>query len=236
MKWLLSSLCLAALVGCTPQERFVSVVDKSLDKTTMVYVNTVVDAVSITFDRGQLRIKRSTETVTVRGSGVIVTPQGHMLTAAHLFFVGRSSTVTVCQYNNVCDEAELLFRDDRKDLALLKIPTKKPLPFVQVADPRDLKVGQEVVVIGNPLGFEWSVSHGVISALNRDDEDMYNMTQSDAAMNPGNSGGPVFNMDGELIGINSRIYPPINAPVFTGLGFSVSCGQVREFLTKFKGL
>jgi S1-C subfamily serine protease len=130
---------------------------------------------------------------------------------------------------------KLLYIQKDKDLALLKT-FREGSPYVRLADTRDLRAGQEVFAIGAPLGNAFSVSNGIISALNRD-EIRYNSLQTNAAINPGNSGGPLFNLKGELVGINSFIESPLaNAPVFTGLGFSVESGQILEFLASYKSL
>lgn len=133
-----------------------------------------------------------------------------------------------------CTAGEVLHKEDGLDLALLQSNFDTPTPYARIADPRKLRVGQEVLAVGSPLGFTFSVSHGIVSALNRDDLGVYNMTQSDAFLNPGNSGGPLFNLKGDIIGINSRIVPPVPANIFTGLGFSVQSGQIVEFLTRVR--
>ena len=123
----------------------------------------------------------------------------------------------------------------------VKVDFYQTTPYVNIADPRGLKVGQEVIAIGSPAGLSFSVTNGIISALYRDFNHAYNVTQSNTAINPGNSGGPLFNLKGELVGINSFfIMARPEFPVFTGLGFSVQSGQCIEFLTdaakKFKDM
>lgn len=217
----------ALIVTClrkSSEERFVQVAEETLPKTVMIQA-------AVTVEMRGMKLSG-----TVRGAGVFISPNGHVLTAAHLLWADEVGDVTICDYLGDCRKGELLFQYDRFDLALFKIETSGTTPFAKLADPRSLKVGQEVLAIGNPLGFEWSVSHGIISALYRDDTTMYNMTQSDAFINPGNSGGPLFDIHGKLVGINSRIYPPVNAPVFTGIGMSAQVGQIIEFLARFRGL
>lgn len=223
------------LTGCVTNEPYVKLSEDVLPKTVMITVTTVVDVVNIVVDKnGKATVDRSTETVRIRGAGVFISQTGHILTCAHLVWTGNVQDITIEQYNGDIQRADLLNKDDFKDLALMKINAMRVLPYAQVADPRDLKVGQEVLAVGNPLGLGFSVSHGILSALNRDLDDFYNSTQSDTFLNPGNSGGPLFNINGELVGINSRIIPPVPLPVFTGLGFSVQCGQIHEFLVSFK--
>lgn len=224
------------LFGCAPIERYVKVSDDSLPKTTMIEVKAIVTQITLIIDEKGISIDQSTVTINVRGAGVFISPQGHILTCDHLFEFNQVIDAIVIEYNGNVYKAEILFREERLDLALLKVNVDQPVPYARIADPRKLKVGQEVIAIGNPLGFDFSVSHGIISALNRDGLGVYNMTQSDTFLNPGNSGGPLFNLKGELVGINSRIVPPVRANIFTGLGFSVQSGQIVEFLTRFRGL
>jgi len=232
---ILSFFAVGILGGCASTERFVKVADKSVQKTTIVQVTAVVEELQFTITKKGFDIKKSTATVRYLGAGVFISPNGHILTCAHLFNHGIVKSITVNSYDGYSYGAELLFSEKNRDLALLYINEKTP-DYAKLADPRYLKVGQEVIAVGNPLGLEFSVTHGIISALNRDFKDGYNVTQSDAFINPGNSGGPLFNLKGELVGINSFIIPPVNAPIFTGAGFSVQSGQIIEFLTRYRGL
>lgn len=171
---------------------------------------------------------------TFLGSGVFISSKGHILTCGHLFHPGETPVVTVTLHNGESYSAEVLAVDHRRDLGLVKIEPRSSVSFAAVADPRGLRVGQSVFAIGYPLGLDFSVCHGIISALNRDFQFAYNVTQSDAMINPGNSGGPLFNMKGELVGINSFIIPVLPVPINSGLGFSVQPGQMIEFLAKFR--
>jgi S1-C subfamily serine protease len=220
--------------GCSTKEPFVRVAEEAAPKSTSVYVNVIADVLTLTIEKGKFKIEKSTAPARYAGAGVFISENGHVLTCAHLFDASVITAMTVCDYGGTCQGAELLYKDDRRDLALLKI--EGPTPYVRLADPRKLRVGQQVLAIGNPAGLEFTVTSGIISALNRDFSFRYNATQSDAAINPGNSGGPLFNLDGELVGINSFFIPTSNAPVFSGLGFSVSSAQIVEFLTRFRGI
>lgn len=237
MKKFISVLMIAVmLVGCRSESRLVGLAEDAKPKTVMVYVSTIVPVFTLTFSEKGIEIEQSTRTVRMSGSGVLVSPNGHVLTAQHLL-VGDVQEITVNALTGGY-KAECLYAEEKTDLMLLKIEaatSRYVFPYAKVADPRSLKVGQDVFAVGNPLGLEWTVTHGIISRLNTD-EVGYNMTQSDTFINPGNSGGPLFNYDGELIGINSRMVPPVNAAIFTGLGFSTQSGQIIEFLTRFKGL
>jgi serine protease Do len=232
------TVLIAALLmtGCGPRERYVKIAQEVTPKAVMIEVAAVTTKVSIGIDEDGLKVEESTVPVRVRGSGVFISPNGHILTCAHLLWFQKVNDVIIIEYSGMTYKAEILFQEDRLDLALLKINPDKPVPFAKVADPRDLRVGQEVVAVGNPLGFEFTVTHGIVSALNRDGLGVPEMTQSDTFINPGNRRGPLFNLKGELIGINSRIVPPVNANIFTGLGFSVNSKQIAEFLDRFRGL
>lgn len=215
---LITSLVLTREV-MKPKERYVAMLQEALPKSVSVYVSGELEG-----HRGRFL-----------GSGVYISKRGHVLTAAHLFSMDKMTGITVCDYQGTCTGAELLYKEDNKDLALLKSGFDDT-PVAKLADPRKLKVGQEVLAIGNPLGLNNSVCHGIISALYRDEiGGMYNMTQSDTMINPGNSGGPLFNLNGELVGINSSIVPVVPfLPINSGLAFSVQSGQIIEFLTRFK--
>lgn len=218
--------------GCAVREPFVRVADECTPKAVSVYVNVIADVFTITFEDGKFKIEESTAPATYAGAGVFVSENGHILTCAHLFHADRITGISILRSDGTSQGAELLHKDDRRDLALLKI--EGPTPFARLADPRKIRVGQQVVAIGNPAGLDFTVTAGIISAVNRDFSFQYDATQSDAAINPGNSGGPLFNLDGELVGINSFFVPASPLPVFSGLGFSVSTNQIVMFLSKFR--
>ena len=217
----------------THEEQLVDVAAKVLPTAAMITVT--LEEPELVVRIGNIEIFKSTETVInrYRGSGVLVSDTGHILSCAHLFNSGKVIGIDVELYGGMEYAADLLSISDKSDLALIKINEKTP-HFTKLADPRKLKVGQEVIAVGYPLSLEFSVTHGIISALYRDIAGQYNVTQSDTSINPGNSGGPLFNLKGELVGINSFMVPPVNAAIFTGCGFSVQVGQIIEFLTPFK--
>jgi S1-C subfamily serine protease len=222
--------------GCAIGERYVKVSNESIPKAVMIEVKAIVTQTTLIIDEEGLRVEQATVTVKVRGSGVFISPEGHILTCDHLFEFDQVLDAVAIDYLGNVYKGEILFQEQRLDLALMKINVDPAVDYARIADPHKLRVGQEVIAVGNPLGFEFSISHGIISALNRDGLGVPNMTQSDAFLNPGNSGGPLFNLKGELVGINSRIVPPVNANIFTGLGFSVCPEQIIEFLGRFRGL
>lgn len=152
------------------------------------------------------------------GSGFIVSPDGYILTNAHV--VAGASEVTVKLTDRREYKAKVVGADKRSDIALLKVDANH-LPMVKVGDPKRAKVGEWVAAIGSPFGFENSVTAGIISAKARTlpDGSVVPFIQTDVPVNPGNSGGPLFNLNGEVIGVNSQIYSQTGG--FMGLSFSI---------------
>lgn len=203
-------LLLALLfVGCSREQRFVEVYNESAPKTVMIY------------------------TASGAGAGVYITERGHILTAAHLFM---HSTSTLCEVSDFYENSYpgvLLYQDKNKDLALIKI--NEQTPYITLAN--EVLVGEEVLAIGNPLLLDFSASHGIVSAVNRELGFYVNLTQTDTMINPGNSGGPLINLNGELVGINNLIRPVVpNLPINSGLSFCVSSSDIKKFLSDLKGL
>ena len=153
------------------------------------------------------------------GSGFVVDPNGIIITNNHV--IEEADEITVTFSDGAKLDAELIGRDPKTDLAVLKVSSKKRLPFVSLGDSDKARVGDWVIAIGNPFGLGGSLSAGVISAINRDiNAGPYDsFIQTDAAINRGNSGGPLFNMRGEVIGVNSAIISPSGGSV--GIGFSI---------------
>ncbi len=151
------------------------------------------------------------------GSGFIISPDGYVLTNAHV--VADAAEVTVKLTDRREFPAKVVGVDQRSDIAVLKIAATG-LPTVRFGDSSLLKPGQWVVAIGSPFGFENSVTAGVVSATARQLEDNYvPFIQTDAAVNPGNSGGPLFNLDGLVVGINAQIYSRTGG--FMGMSFAI---------------
>ncbi len=175
-------------------------------------------------------------TVQSLGSGFVIDPAGYIVTNNHV--IEGADEITVNFVNGDALEAELIGTDPKTDIALLKLidEPSSPIPFVPFADSDKTRVGDWVIAIGNPFGLGGSVSAGIISARNRDiNAGPYDdFLQTDAAINRGNSGGPLFNMDGEVVGVNTAIFSPTGGSV--GVGFSVPANiasnivdQLREF-------
>lgn len=152
------------------------------------------------------------------GSGFIISKDGYILTNAHV--VESVDEITVKLNDKREYDAKVIGTDRKTDIALIKIEAKN-LPIVTQGDPDKLKVGEWVLAIGSPFGFEHSVTAGIVSAKGRSlaQENFVPFIQTDVAINPGNSGGPLFNMAGEVVGINSQIYSRTGG--FMGLSFAI---------------
>ena len=153
-----------------------------------------------------------------QGSGFIISDDGYILTNNHV--VGGADRILVRMQDRRELEAELVGVDERSDLALLKVEASD-LPVVNIGSSSDLRVGEWVLAIGAPFGFESSVTAGIVSAKGRSlpSESYVPFIQTDVAINPGNSGGPLFNLDGEVVGINSQIISRSGG--FMGLSFAI---------------
>jgi len=151
------------------------------------------------------------------GSGFIVAPDGYILTNAHV--VNDASVVSVRLTDRREFTAKVIGIDRRTDVAVIKIDGKN-LPIVRIGNPSQLRPGEWIVAIGSPFGFDNSVTAGIVSATARSMNGQYTpFIQTDAAVNPGNSGGPLFNMAGEVVGINSQIYSRTGG--FMGISFAI---------------
>lgn len=169
------------------------------------------------FRRYSPQMPRDQETQSL-GSGFIIAADGYILTNAHV--VDHADKVTVRLTDKREFSAKVIGADKRTDVALLKIDASG-LPKISVGDPNKLKVGEWVVAIGSPFGFDSSVTAGIVSAKGRSlpQDNFVPFIQTDVAINPGNSGGPLFNMNGEVVGINSQIYTRSGGSM--GLSFSI---------------
>jgi serine protease Do len=167
------------------------------------------------------------------GSGFIVSPDGYILTNAHV--VADADEVTVRMTDRREYAAKVIGVDKRSDVAVIKIDAKD-LPVVRIGDPTKLRPGEWVVAIGSPFNFENSVTAGIVSATGRSmpGEDLVPFIQTDVAVNPGNSGGPLFNLNGEVVGINSQIYSRSGG--YMGLSFAIPidvANNVRQQLVSY---
>ena len=160
------------------------------------------------------------------GSGFVISPDGIIITNNHV--IDNADEIEINFSDGRVLEATLVGRDRDTDLAVLKVNSRTPLPFVDLADSDHAEVGDWVIAIGNPFGFGGSVSAGIISARNRDLNSgrSDDFIQTDAAINRGNSGGPLFNLGGEVVGVNTAIISPTGGSV--GIGFSVPSNLVKR--------
>lgn len=166
---------------------------------------------------GQPQVPR--QRVTGAGSGFIIDAEGYVVTNSHVVDSADSIKITLRDGRNY--DAELIGQDPKTDLALLKIESEAPLPFVAFGDSDRTRVGDWVLTVGNPFGLGGSVTAGIISARGRDlpGGTLIDFLQIDAPINPGNSGGPAFNSDAEVIGVNTAIFSPNGGNV--GIGFAI---------------
>ena len=166
------------------------------------------------------------------GSGFIVDPSGLIVTNNHV--IEGADEVTVTLQDNTSLKATVVGRDERVDVALLKVSTDKMLPSVQFGDSDKERVGEWVLAIGNPFGLGGSVTAGIVSARGRDiRQGPYDdFIQTDAAINRGNSGGPLFNMEGQVIGINTAIYSPSGGSI--GIGFAIPANMARTVVDQIR--
>ena len=172
------------------------------------------------------------------GSGFIISPDGYVVTNNHVITAdgqGEVESITINTPDGTEYPAKLVGRDAASDLAVLKISSNKPLPFVRFGDSRTARVGDWVIAIGNPFGLGGSVTSGIISAVYRNTGsgsayDRY--LQTDAAINRGNSGGPMFDMKGQVIGINNAIFSPTGGSV--GIGFAIPAETAAPIVERLK--
>ena len=166
------------------------------------------------------------------GSGFIIDPAGYIVTNNHV--IDGADEISVTLQDNTTLKAKLVGKDERVDLALLKVESDKPFKFVPFGDSDAERVGNWVLAIGNPFGLGGSVTAGIVSARGRDiRQGPYDdFIQTDAAINRGNSGGPLFNMAGEVIGINTAIYSPSGGSV--GIGFSVPANMAKNVVAQLR--
>ena len=162
------------------------------------------------------------------GSGVIFSNEGYIVTNLHIL---NSQNINVKLDNGKNYRASIIGIDKNADIAVLKISTEDELKPINIADSDNLKVGDRVLAIGNPYGIGISVSNGIISATGRDYGNPYlQLIQTDAAINPGNSGGALINENGNLIGINSKIFSSTGA--YQGIGFAIPSNVVVQIATQ----
>lgn len=165
------------------------------------------------------------------GSGFIISEDGYVITNAHV--VDNASEIRVGLQNRREYDATLVGSDPASDIALLKLEAED-LPVVKIGNSDSLRVGEWVLAIGSPFGFEHTATQGIVSALSRSlpDDTYVPFIQTDVAVNPGNSGGPLFNTDGEVVGVNSQIYSRSGG--YQGLSFSIPINVAMSIAEQLK--
>jgi S1-C subfamily serine protease len=196
-------------------------------KASVVYISTSERVLNL-WTRNVMTVPRGT------GSGFFWDEKGHIVTNLHVVNGAASADVRLADGRDY--PAELVGVSESHDIAVLKIdiPTNRPAPL-PIGTSRDLQVGQKVFAIGNPFGLDWTLTTGIVSALDRsltgeDGVVIQHLVQTDAAINPGNSGGPLLDSAGRLIGINTAIYSPSGASA--GVGFAVPVDTVNRVVAQ----
>lgn len=202
---------------------FVSAAEKTIDavvhvKNTTNYSGTITIQ-DLFFNR------RPPQSQVGTGSGVIISPDGYIITNNHV--IDRASDIEITLNNNKSYKAKLIGTDKETDIALLKIDTEESLPYTTFGNSDEAKIGEWVLAVGNPFNLTSTVTAGIISAKSRDlsGEQNQSFIQTDAAVNPGNSGGALVNLNGDLIGINTAIFGNNS---FIGYSFAVPSNIARK--------
>jgi serine protease Do len=179
---------------------------------------------------GQKRVQQPKQQAV--GTGFIIDPSGIIVTNNHV--AGNAEKITVTLADGRKFPAKLLGADAKTDLAVLQVKSDKPLPYVEFGDATKIRVGQSVMAVGNPFGLGGTVTTGIVSARGRDIQSgpFDDYIQTDAAINRGNSGGPLFDLDGKVIGINTAIYSPTGGSI--GLGFAIPSSIAQPVVAQLK--
>ena len=168
------------------------------------------------------------------GSGMVIDPAGYILTNYHVASVMTDIRVSLFGHPEGAYAAEVIALDAQNDLAVIKVNTGFPLPVVTLGNSDIMEIADEVLAVGCPFSLEQSVSHGIISdtkrTVNIEGRDYVDLIQTDAAVNSGNSGGPLINTAGEVIGVNVAIFAPNR--VYCGVGFAIPVNRAKLFLMK----
>ena len=191
------------------------------------------------FGNYRARPREIRQTLQSLGSGFIVDPSGYIITNQHVVERAADLKIEVTLSDGKTMSARYITGDEKKDLALIKIDAKAPLPFIDLNNLSPNLLGESVIVVGNALGYSGSISRGVVSGLKRDitveNIEYKNLVQTDAAINPGNSGGPLIDLSGRLVGVSSAkmAFTPQGVPA-QGLGFAIPGETVRDSAVEFR--
>jgi len=169
------------------------------------------------------------------GSGVILSPDGRILTNHHV--VGGATETVVTLHDKRRYSARLVGSDPRTDVAVLQLEGEGPFPYVELGDSDTLRVGEWVVAVGHPFDFQFTVTAGIVSARGRRNlarDEIQDYIQTDAAVNPGSSGGPLFNLDGQVVGINTAIFNPGDVPANAGISFAIPANMAGRIMGQLR--
>ena len=210
----------------TESVSFVEAAEKSVNAVVHVK-NTTITRAPVTIQ--DLFFGRSTERAQIgTGSGVIISPDGYIVTNNHV--ISGAQAISITLNNNKTFEADLIGTDPKTDIALLKIESDEALPYITFADSDQAQIGEWVLAVGNPFNLNSTVTAGIISAKSRDltGQNQQSFIQTDAAVNPGNSGGALVNTNGEVIGINTAISSQTGS--YSGYSFAVPSNIARKVI------
>lgn len=196
---------------------------RSFDKDESINV-TVYEKVNPTI----VAVDAQTEEGVSSGTGCIIRSNGLILTSSHVIEGAKSIEVTTSK-GEVYKATLSSIIGQNNDLALLKIDAKASLPIIKLGDSSTLKVGQKVLAIGNPFGFNGTLTTGIVSRIDY----ARNKIQTDAAINPGSSGGPIVNIDGEVVGISQSIFNPDNNKSNIGIGFAIPVNDAKILISQY---
>jgi Do/DeqQ family serine protease len=205
---------------------FVEAAEKSIDAVVHVKNTSIVSSPMTMRDLFYGRNSQRAQVGT--GSGVIISPMGYIITNNHV--IKNANEISITLNNNKSYVAELIGTDETTDIALLKIETDEELPFMAFGDSDNAKIGEWVLAVGNPFNLNSTVTAGIISAKSRDlsGRNLQSFIQTDAAVNPGNSGGALVNTNGDLIGINTAISSQTGS--YIGYSFAVPSNIARKIV------
>jgi serine protease Do len=211
-----------------------TVEDKSADNAPQLPHGTPFDEMFEEFfkNHGQLGQTPRQHRSSSLGSGFVIDPSGIVITNNHV--IADANDITVIFTDGRKLKAEIVGKDSKVDVAVLRVKSDKPLKAVKFGDSDKMRVGDGVMAVGNPFGLGETVTAGIVSALNRNiDSGQYDsFIQTDASINKGNSGGPLFNLTGEVIGINTAILSPSGGSI--GIGFATPSGMVQPVIAQLE--
>lgn len=208
--------------------------DRDQQKQMEEFMQRFAERFGVPMQPGQPGMKRQrpADKAQAVGTGFIIDEKGWIVTNYHV--AGKADEITVTLADGRKLPAKLMGGDEKTDLALLKVESDKPLPYVTFGDATKVRVGQPVMAVGNPFGLGGTVTTGIVSARGRDIHSgpFDDYIQTDAAINRGNSGGPLFDMEGHVIGINTAIFSPSGGSV--GLGFAIPSSLAQPVVDQLK--